>query len=296
MFGLFNINKPVGPTSHGVVARVRQTLGRNVKVGHAGTLDPFASGVLVICTGAATRLASYVQNQPKRYIAEVTLGATSTTDDSEGVISEPTNRTPPDQQRIEELLDSFIGEISQIPPAHSAVHVNGTRAYKIARKGAAPEIPARNVTVHSIDLLKYVYPLLTIDICCGSGTYIRSIARDLGAALGSGGYCSALTRSEVGRFTLDDAIGPEEIDPGRHLISPLMALGDMPQIPVDDAEAKMISMGQRPVIDVGRLGSIDLSAETEREVAIIYPAGILLSIARLTPDGEIKPRRVFTTG
>jgi len=285
MFGFLNVNKPVGPTSHNIVARIRRSVGRKVKVGHAGTLDPLADGVLVICLGPATRLADYVQSQPKRYVAEIVLGATSTTDDREGQITPTPNARLPSAEAVQGALGRFAGPIQQAPPAYSAVHVQGRRAYKLARAGDQPDLPPRTVTVHEIQLAAYEPPRLRIDVRCGSGTYIRSLARDIGQALGVGGYCSALTRTEVGRFRIDDARPPDELNPARDLLSPLLALADLPKLTVDAAGAEQIRNGRQ--IDA-------LDGVPAGEVALLGEDGGLLAIAVAAPGGEaLQPTKVF---
>ncbi len=278
MFGFLNINKPSGPTSHDIVARVRQRLPRKTRVGHAGTLDPFAEGVLVVCVGPATRLADYVQAQPKRYRAEVTLGATSTTDDIEGEITEAPNGEPAPENKVREALKKFVGEIMQAPPSYSAVHVNGKRAYKLARKGETPVLPARQVVIHSIKLLRYEYPLLEIDVRCGSGTYIRALARDIGSALGVGGYCSALTRTEVGVLNLEKAKSPDALDPARDIISPLVALGSLEKITVDETDVHKLAMGQNVLLKKTFL--------TRGQIAVIDACNELIALATVSENGR----------
>lgn len=286
MFGFFNINKPVGPSSHGVVGAVRRKLGRKIKVGHAGTLDPFAEGVLVVCIGHATKLADYVQAQPKRYLAEVTFGATSSTDDPEGEITPRSTATAPDADAVAKAVEQFAGEIQQVPPTHSAVHVNGERAYKLARAGEDIKLTARTVKVHSIDVVKYDYPLLTIDVACGSGTYIRSLARDIGEALGVGGYCSKLTRTAIGKFLVSDAVNVEQIAPeSKNLISPLDALDALVKLQLDASGTKSISLGQRITWP---------QALPPGEAAAIDCDGNLAAIVNVQEDGvTLKPAKVF---
>ncbi|MCP4378728.1 MAG: tRNA pseudouridine(55) synthase TruB, partial [bacterium] len=248
MFGLLNINKPVGPTSHNVVAQVRKLIAnKKIKVGHAGTLDPFANGVLVVCVGPATRLADYVQRQPKGYRAVITLGATSDTHDTEGEITKNPHAATVaiDDINIKSVLKTFVGQIDQIPPAHSAVHVNGLRAYDLARAGHKLDLPARKVNIYRIDLLEFQYPNLTIDISCGSGTYIRSLARDIGEKLGVGAYCSGLTRTSIGKFNLSDAIDMDSVDPPANLIDPITALDSLTRIAVDQADRNRLAMGKK---------------------------------------------------
>ncbi|MCD6364283.1 MAG: tRNA pseudouridine(55) synthase TruB [Planctomycetes bacterium] len=289
MFGFFNVNKPVGPTSQNIVTRARRLLGWKLKIGHAGTLDPFASGVLVLCAGGATRLADYVQAQTKRYTAVITLGATSTTDDVEGEITASPRAEAPPAAAVNETLERFVGDILQKPPSYSAVHVNGRRAYKLARKGQDVNIPPRRVTIHSISLLRYEYPLVEIDISCGSGTYIRALGRDVGSALGLGGYCSSLTRTAVGKFTLENAIDVDQLDASRHLISPLTTLTRMSRVMATPEETIRIQTGRAITIEPGRL-----PAKPGAEVAIIDRNQNLLAIAVIVEDlRTLKPRKVF---
>jgi len=285
MFGFFAIDKPPGPTSHDIVARVRRRLGRGVKVGHAGTLDPFAGGVLVICAGRATRLADYVQAQPKRYRAVVKLGATSTTDDTEGEITTDPSAARPDEEDVRRVVATFVGEIDQVPPAHSAVHVDGQRAYKLARAGKDVKLTCRRVVVYSIDVLRWDWPLLELDIRCGSGTYIRAIARDIGKALQTGGYCEALTRSAVGGFDLAHAVAPDALEPERDLLPPTLALGDMPRVVIDESQQAQLRDGK--TIDLAEPACGD-------KIALLDSEGNLLALAESRADGwKLQPKKVF---
>ena len=290
VFGFFNIDKPPGPTSHDIVDRVRKALrgvpgAKRVKVGHAGTLDPFATGVLVICVGAATRLAKYVQRQPKRYLAQITLGATSTTDDPEGEVSPIAGAAPPSQEQIRRVLDGFIGTIEQVPPAHSAVHVEGRRAYKLARSGRKVEVPPRKVEIFALEMISYQWPRVEIDVRCGTGTYIRALARDVGAELGVGGYSSNLTRSEVGPFTLDRSVAVDSFDPHKDLLSPLTALSDLPQVIVGPPGAARLLNGNPIEIENPLEGD---------EVAVLDESGGLLGIAKVARGGSLlRPKKIF---
>jgi len=293
MFGLLNVNKPSGPTSHDIVAGVRKLIGRRkVKVGHAGTLDPFASGVLVICIGPATRLADYVQRRPKRYLAGITLGAASDTDDVTGNITETPGARRPEIGEVRAAVAEFVGRIRQVPPAHSAVHVDGRRAYKLARAGKQFDLPARPVHIHEANVLRYEYPDLEIDVACGAGTYIRSLARDIGARLDTGGYCSRLTRTGVGTFLIDEAVDPSGLDLVRDLIPPITAVETLPRITVDRTGVERIAMGQA----VRVAAEVDAPHSKESEVAVTDSAGELLAIAKLvrTADGDtVRPSKVF---
>jgi len=255
--------------------------------------------VLVLCVGPATRLADYVQAQPKRYRAQVALGATSTTDDPEGRIVETAGPVIPDEPAIRQVLGDFIGASQQVPPAHSAVHVGGRRAYKLARAGRAAALPPRRVVIHSIELLDYAYPHLEIDVACGSGTYIRALARDIGRRLGAGGYCSGLTRTKVGDFSIEDAVAPDVLDPSRHLLRPVFALRGMPQIVVNDAGARRISMGKTVRIETHGFQSVGAGSRGDgaaTEIAVLDERGELLAIGVILGDKRVlKPSKVFAS-
>ena len=210
MDGFLVINKPKTWTSFDVVAKVRNTL-QIKKVGHTGTLDPLATGVLVLCLGKATKKVEEITGLEKEYVAEITLGITSNTDDAEGELEKNESAQPIERQVIDSLLEKFQGEIQQVPPQFSAKQINGQRAYKLARKGREVKLEPRTVTVHELEILDYSWPILKLRILCGKGTYIRSIARDIGKELGCGAYMSELERTKVGNFTLADAITIEEV-------------------------------------------------------------------------------------
>jgi len=204
--GFLVIDKPVGITSRDAVDAVQAWFPKH-KLGHAGTLDPAATGVLVIGVGsAATRLIEYVQDQEKIYLTTFRLGGTSTTDDAEGEITSKTNVIPPDEEKLKTALKQFPGTISQTPPAFSAARVQGERAHTKARRGEDVILQPRQVTVHEIRWVSYQYPDLELEIRCSKGTYIRSIARDLGEVLGIGGYVQQLRRTCIGSLTCDQAV------------------------------------------------------------------------------------------
>ena len=286
LFGFLNIDKPQGLTSHDVVAWVRRRVPRGVRVGHAGTLDPFATGVLVVGVGPATRLCGYVQRQPKTYRAELHLGATSTTDDPDGEIRETPGASPPAPDAVRAAVEKFTGEIEQTPPAYSAVHVKGRRAYEMARRGENPRLEPRRVVVHRIALLDYRWPRAEVEVVCGSGTYIRSLARDIGEALGVGAYCAALRRTRVGPFSAEDAVALEGVDPARHLLPPLSGLGDLPTVVVEGEDRARLLRGQSVWCGQG------LPAPGG-EVAVVGVSGELLAIGEVLADGRLQPRRVF---
>jgi len=205
MNGILVIDKPKGWTSFDVVAKIRGKL-KVKKVGHTGTLDPMATGVLVLCLGKATKLAQEMTNLDKEYIGEITLGATSNTDDAEGEINQNKSAKKISLDQIKEIIKDFEGEILQIPPQFSAKKVNGKRAYALARKGKTVELKPVRIKINEIEILDYKWPKLHLRIDCGKGTYIRAIARDLGEKLKVGGYLSALQRTKVGNYRLENAI------------------------------------------------------------------------------------------
>jgi len=211
--GLLIINKPSGWTSFDVVAKIRNKLGVK-KVGHTGTLDPMATGVLVLCLGKATKLAQEITGTDKEYTGEVTLGATSTTDDAEGKISQIKNYKLKitNSKEIQNVLKQFQGTIQQVPPIFSAKKIKGQRAYKLARKGEKVELKPVEITIHELELLDYKWPVIHVRVLCSKGTYIRSLARDIGKELGVGGYLSKLERTKVGKYTIDQSVSIEEAD------------------------------------------------------------------------------------
>ena len=212
------IDKPAGITSHDIVLRVRRVMqehaqkvglpavARRAKAGHAGTLDPFATGVLLVLIGSATRLVEYVHLLPKTYEAEITLGATSDTDDVTGKISSREEEKKLTKQHILQILDYFTGTIKQVPPLYAAIKVKGKKLYEYARSGKKVERQPRTITIKKIEVLDYTYPKLRIAVTCSTGTYIRALARDIGASLGTGAYLAALRRTAIGPFTVQNAI------------------------------------------------------------------------------------------
>lgn len=208
------VDKPSGMTSFGVVARIRRVLsqraGKKVKVGHTGTLDPFATGLMIIVVGNECKNAAAYSKLDKVYEATIHLGATSSTGDPEGELT-PSSQTEPSVTDITRALQSFVGEITQVPPAFSAIKINGQRAYDLARKGEVITMPPRQVTIYSLELLDYSYPEVKIRTHVSSGTYIRSLAEDIGAVLETGAYCSELLRTKVGQWSITEARPLQEI-------------------------------------------------------------------------------------
>lgn len=206
--GIILIDKPAGMSSFGVVARIRRVLseraGRRIKIGHTGTLDPFATGLMILVVGTECRNAGSYAKLDKTYTATIQLGATSTTGDPEGEIT-PVDERIPTLGEIEAACRQFTGEITQRPPQYSAIKINGRRAYDLARRGETVDMPLRTVHIYSLDILNYNYPLLEISCRVSSGTYIRSLATDIGESLGVGAYCQALRRISIDRWSIDEA-------------------------------------------------------------------------------------------
>jgi len=239
--GILIINKPGGLTSHDVVGRVRRALQVR-QVGHAGTLDPIATGVLVICIGQATRISEYLLGHDKAYRATIRLGVETDTYDADGQVTE-TREVDVDEATIRTVLVGFVGDIQQMPPMYSALKHEGKKLYELARDGIEVERPARPVTIHSIDLIEFRSPDLVIDVRCSAGTYIRSLAHDLGAQLNTGAHLIALQRTAAGPFSLADAIGLSEFETAvredaRHM--PIRsideALSDWPRVTLNDSD------------------------------------------------------------
>jgi tRNA pseudouridine55 synthase len=289
--GVLNLNKPAGMTSRDVVDLISRPL-RKVKVGHAGTLDPLATGVLVVCVGRATRLIEYVQRMPKAYRTVVRLGARSDTLDADGRIEVEESPQVPTEAEILEALLAQVGSIEQVPPQFSALKVEGKRAYDLARVGQAVDLAARAVRIDRIELLAYAWPRLELHVDCGSGTYIRSIARDVGEALGCGGLVEVLVRTRIGPFRLEDAIDPtgQSIDAIlAHLRPAVEALGDLPRLVVSSEQVLAIGMGKAlSVLEVEGAEGL------EGEAALVGPDGNLVAVAEVGgPLGAIRPRRVL---
>lgn len=206
--GVIFIDKPAGITSFGVVARVRRVLslqvGKKVKVGHTGTLDPFATGLMILVTGKECRNAGHYTKLDKVYEAQITLGQSSTTGDPEGDMTNISGKVPTEEE-VRAVLAQFTGEITQRPPIFSAIKINGQRAYQLAREGKEVDVPERQISVYSLELIEYAYPILTIRTHVSSGTYIRSLAVDIGNALETGAYCHQLRRLRIAEYSVEDA-------------------------------------------------------------------------------------------
>lgn len=265
MFGFLNVDKPPGMTSRDVVNRVQQTV-RGVKVGHAGTLDPLATGVLVVALGPAVRLVSYVQRLAKTYLATFQLGHASDTEDTAGVVTRLRDAPRPTADQVVAALPAFVGTIRQRPPAFSALKVRGRRAYDLARRGEAVELAARPVQIHRLTLVRYAFPELVLDVCCGSGTYIRSLGRDLAQTLGTAAVMSALQRTAIGDFRLTEAFAPDDLTSGTvasHVLPPRLALGHLPTATLTDEEMHRIGHGL-PIDNRWELAAVEVAAVDAR--------------------------------
>lgn len=289
VFGFLNIDKPLGMTSHDVVHKVRRGLQIR-KVGHAGTLDPLATGVLVVCLGSATRLSEYVMASRKRYQAQVRLGIVTTTYDQEGDITQTRDAAHITRADVEAVLPRFTGEIDQIPPAYSAIKQSGRKLYEMARAGETVEPAPRRVIIESLEIVDWSLPLITLDVVCGAGTYIRSLAFDLGEALGVGANLAGLMRTASGTFALENAVTLDGLlnDPDwpRHIISPDVALAAMPVVRLDEVSTEHVIHGR----------SIPRQPVDEPPVAqparAYDPAGRFIAILE-SGDGVWRPHKVF---
>lgn len=260
--GVLVVDKPIGLTSHDVVQIIRRGIGIR-RAGHTGTLDPRASGVLVVLIGPAVRLSEYVSASDKRYQATIRIGSSTDTYDSEGVVTD-TAKVPVDsinEEYFNEVLQKFLGEIEQVPPPFSAVKVHGRRAYDMAREGEEIELAPRKINVYSLEILEWSPPEIVIDVYCSSGTYVRSLANDIGITLGTGAHLNGLRRTKSGRFTLRDAVPlrrlQEAFDAGnwyRFLIPAAEALADWPIVELDADEVELIRHGHRIPSDPGQKG------------------------------------------
>lgn len=290
MFGLLNLDKPAGFTSREAVNRV-QRLVQPVKVGHAGTLDPLATGVLIVCLGPATRLASYLHRYPKTYEAEFLLGWRSDTDDVEGKLTPVANALPVNPEQVREVLGRFVGTMEQVPPAYSAVKVDGRRAYALARRGVPIDLQPRQVEIHRLELTGCEDDRVTVTVECSSGTYIRSLARDVGEALGTGGVLSRLRRTRIGPFDVRESLKLDDLCWGvilDRLLPPGLAVGMLPSRSVNPEEEAALRHGRRIAIATNVTSSI--------EVAIYDASGGLVAVAEEQPGGWLAPRLVFPSG
>ncbi len=281
------MDKPVGPTSHDVVHRVRRAL-KTRAAGHTGTLDPFASGLLVVLVGRATRLARFVERQPKRYLATARLGIQTATDDLTGeVIAHFPNSESVPEVRVREELATFLGQHPQRPPAFSAKRVAGERSYRKARRGELVELAEVPVMVHDIELVDYSPPELRFRAVVGPGTYVRALARDLGHQLGVGAHLTALRREAIGSLVVEDAVLLEQLGPAA-VLSPQSVLRDLPSVDLDETARNAVVHG-RAVKDSGAAGQWGSGA-----VVVLLGRGELIAVAQ-AEDGWLRPTVVLDT-
>jgi tRNA pseudouridine55 synthase len=290
LHGLLVLDKPGGMTSRAALDAAQRWLPRGTRAGHTGTLDPLATGVLVLCVGAATRLTEYVQDMAKTYRAGLLLGHRSDTDDADGTITEAVRlEIPPTRAAIETELQSFVGEIDQVPPQFSAAHVGGRRAYDLARRGEEVALQPRRVRIDGIDVLSYAYPLLEIEVRCGKGTYIRSLARDLGERLGCGALVQTLRRTRLGPFDAAQAV-TLDVDGATaraHLLPVAAAVGELPAVTIGADQARALRQG-KPL-------ALAAPAADGAAVAVFDAAGALVAVATYQErECLLRPAKVLT--
>ncbi len=263
--GLILLNKPIGITSFDALSEIKRCLGTG-KVGHAGTLDKFAGGLLVVLVGKMTKFASFFEDNEKQYRAGILFGKETDTLDPEG--AEVATGPIPSESEFRKILPEFLGDITQIPPAYSAIHVNGKRAYSMARRGESVELTARKVTIKNLQLIEWRDPVALVDVVCSKGTYIRALARDLGRALGSAASLESLVRTRIGRCSLTESVSPYDFDPARDMYSPSAAvmLAGIAVRRVRDSSRRVISHGgllsdsmfTETTLDDGVYGIVDI--------------------------------------
>jgi tRNA pseudouridine55 synthase len=275
------LDKPEGPTAHDVVAAVRRSLGVR-RVGHTGTLDPFASGLLVILVGRATRLAQYQTGLVKEYVGTIKLGETTDTCDSTGrILAQSDSWSAIDDQRIRDSALSLTGTHNQVPPAYSAKKVAGQRAYRLARRGEHVELEPQEIEVLSFDIVERAGALVRFYCRVSSGTYVRALARDLGAELGCGGHLQNLRRESVGPFNVSESISLDAVSPSIELRPPLEAVQHLPVFAADEELYRRLVHGQ----------SVEVTCETEGPVAVVSDGG--LAAIAMASEGILKPKVVL---
>jgi tRNA pseudouridine55 synthase len=288
--GFLCLDKPPGVTSRDVV-NVVQKLVRPLKVGHAGTLDPLATGVLVVAVGSATRLIQYVQESPKHYRGRFRLGVTSDTDDITGNVVEGGDASGVTRERLSDVLAEFVGRIAQSPPQFSAVHAQGQRAYQLARKGETVELSPRMVEVSAIELIEFTRPEFTIDVTCGSGTYLRALGRDVGQRLGCGAVMTELRRTAIGPFTVERAVTADRLTRETWtdaLWPPQTAVQQLASVALSADEATAIRCGR--AVANAATGTLLVGVE----VALFDAAGALLGVGVVdAANGRVQPRVVL---
>jgi tRNA pseudouridine55 synthase len=294
--GALVVDKPVGMTSHDVVQAIRNGTGLR-RAGHTGTLDPRASGVLVILVGPAVRLSEYVSASDKRYQAIIRLGGSTDTFDAEGLVTPTKDPVTVTEAQFETALQTFVGEIEQTPPPYSAVKVQGRKAYEMAREGEEVELAPRKITVHHLEVLEWAPPEVVIDVHCSSGTYVRSLANDLGVMLGCGAYLVGLRRTKSGRFSLRDSVPLRKLQEAftagnwyQYLIPAAEALGDWTAVELSPDEVEGVRHGHRVKV---------VGEPAETKVRGVSTQGELVALMEIVinEDGsrEWQPKKVFFT-
>ena len=296
--GILNVNKPTGPTSFDIIRLVRKGTGIR-KAGHAGTLDPMASGVLLVLLGQAARISEYLMDLPKTYRAVVRLGVSTDTYDAEGAPTHEARLVEVTQTEVDAALETFVGEIEQTPPAYSAIKVNGQTAHRLARKGAAVALAPRPTRIDRIGLLRFEPPDVEIDVGCGKGTYIRSLAHDLGQALGCGAHLAALVRTRVGPFSVESAMDIPGLEHAFEsgewrgsVLSMDCGLTQLPAIKLHIEEEEDIRHGQAVRIGDDRLGFVPLMDGGQYR-AYAEDGGLVGIIRYEAEAGLWRPRKVF---
>lgn len=289
--GFLVVDKPLGVTSRDLVNAACRKSHRRTRIGHAGTLDPLATGVLVLCFNNATKLVECVQDQPKTYIAEICLGATSTTDDAEGEITPTEVTVIPERNQVESALSQFCGEIWQTPPLYSAVKIHGKRAYEFARGQKDVQLSAKKILVYDVTVHHYDYPKLTLEITCGKGTYIRSIARDLGEHLNTGAYLTGLQRTAVGPFRLENAQDIEQLKKREYwpLLPIEMGVDSLPKVRIDVNERSLFQSGQF----ISNIQFLD-NGKSSLPYLAVFAGDELVGLGVQDADGLLRPKKVFS--
>ena len=297
--GILNINKPPGKTSFGIVAMVKRLSGER-RVGHSGTLDPDATGVLPVCLGRGTRVVEFLVDTTKIYRAEIELGTATDTYDSSGKITQRGDPSKIDRAIVELALDAFRGSIRQTPPMYSAVKHRGKPLYKLARAGIEVERKSRTVKIHRLELVDWKPPVATVEVECSKGTYIRSLAHDLGQSLGCGAHLKSLVRTRCGLFDIKDAVSMSQLEEAfrhgywEHFLYPVdIVLQDYNAVVMDDAAEEAMKNGSRVVLEQGN--SQDNKSSSRQKYCRAYSAdGRFLGILRHVPDKGIwQPKKVL---
>ena len=286
--GILLLDKPSGITSNAALGRAKRILGIR-KAGHTGTLDPMASGLLVLCFGEATKVSAFLLDADKAYEAELHLGVETDSEDAEGEVTAERDVPALNESTIEKVLDRFRGPIEQIPPMHSALKHKGQRLYELARKGETVERPPRSVTIHELKLLEVNLPKLRIDVRCSKGTYVRSLARDIGQSLDCGAHLSGLRRTLSAPFHIDAAISLESLDELDRdqaralLLPPDRALEHLPEVRLEDDQVRRVRLGQKLA---------GLSEPHEGEVRI-HGTEVFVGIGEMDGEGRLRPKRLL---